>query len=119
MNIGDGDGLSPRKVEYLKYLRGKRGRVRTMEIAREFAVDPSTVTKMIAELCADGLVNHEPYRGINLSDEGRKHADYLVKRHRILSLMLTHYGFTHDQACQEASRSAARSLRLSELPSPR
>ncbi|HVP95974.1 metal-dependent transcriptional regulator [Methanoregula sp.] len=104
MDVGDGCGLSPRKVEYLKFLHGKGRRVRTTDIAREFAVDPSTITKMIAELCADGLVTHEPYHGIGLSGEGKKYADYLVKRHRILSLMLTHYGFTHEQACKEASR---------------
>ncbi len=104
MEIGDGRGLSPRKVEYLKFVHERSGRVRTTDIAREFSVDPSTITKTIAELCAAGLVTHEPYRGICLSDEGRQHAEFLVKRHRILSLMLTHYGFSHDQACSEASR---------------
>lgn len=104
MEIGDGCGLSPRKVEYLKFLRGKGRRVRTVDISREFGVDPSTITKMIAELSADGLVTHEPYYGISLSGEGKRYADYLVKRHRILSLMLTHYGFSHEQACKEASR---------------
>ena len=104
MEIGDGCGLSPRKVEYLKYLHGKGGRVRTTDIAREFSVDPSTITKTITELCAAGLVAHEPYHGIGLSDEGRRYTEYIVKRHRILSLMLTHYGFSHEQACAEASR---------------
>jgi Mn-dependent DtxR family transcriptional regulator len=104
MDIGDGCGLSPRKVEYLKFISGSGARVRTTDIAREFGVDPSTITKTIAELCADGLVTHEPYRGISLSDTGRQYAEYLVKRHRILSLMLTHYGFSHEQACTEASR---------------
>jgi Mn-dependent DtxR family transcriptional regulator len=104
MKIGDGCGLSPRKVEYLKYLHSKGGRVRTTDIARDFAVDPSTITKTITDLCAAGLVTHEPYHGISLSDAGRQYAEYLIKRHRILSLMLTHYGFSHEQACAEALR---------------
>ena len=104
MDIGNGCSLSPRKVEYLKFLHSKGGRVRTTDISREFSVDPSTITKMVAELCAEGLVTHEPYRGICLSPKGKYYAEYLIKRHRILSLMLTHYGFTHEQACREASR---------------
>jgi DNA-binding MarR family transcriptional regulator len=58
MEIGDGCGLSPRKVEYLKFLHGKGMRARTVDLAREFGVDPSTTTKMVTELCADGLVIH-------------------------------------------------------------
>ncbi len=104
MEIGNGLEISPRKVEYLKYLCGKGGRVRTTDIAREFSVDPSTITKTIQELSGAGLVIHEPYRGINLTDAGRQYAEYLIKRHRILSLMLTHYGFSHELACAEASR---------------
>ncbi|MGA7628434.1 MAG: metal-dependent transcriptional regulator [Methanoregula sp.] len=104
MDVGDGCGLSPRKVHYLKFLHAKGGRVRTTDIAREFAVDPSTITKTIQELCVTGLVTHKPYHGIGLSSSGKVYVDFLIRRHRILSLMLTHYGFSHDQACEEASR---------------
>jgi Mn-dependent DtxR family transcriptional regulator len=104
MEIGDGLELSPRKVAYLKYIADNGGRVRTTDLATQFKVDPSTITKTIAELSCTGLIIHEPYRGICLTDEGKRYAGYLVKRHRILSLMLTHYGFSHDQACAEASR---------------
>jgi Mn-dependent DtxR family transcriptional regulator len=96
--------LSPRKVAYVKYLFERGGRLRTTDIAAQFHVDPSTITKTIAELAETGLVRHEPYRGIFLTDKGKRHAGYLVKRHRILSLMLTHYGLTHEQACEEAAR---------------
>ena len=104
MEIGDGLELSPRKVTYLKYIADNGGRVRTTDLATQFKVDPSTITKTIAELSSTGLITHEPYRGICLTEEGKRYAGYLVKRHRILSLMLTHYGFSHDQACTEASR---------------
>ena len=66
--------ISPRKVEYLKYLCEKGGRVRTTDIAREFSVDPSTITKMIQELSCAGLVTHEPYHGICLTDTGKRYA---------------------------------------------
>jgi DtxR family Mn-dependent transcriptional regulator len=96
--------LSPRKVAYVKYLFERGGRLRTTDIATRFAVDPSTITKTIAELGETGLVTHESYRGIFLTETGKRHAEFFVKRHRILSLMLTHYGLTHEQACEEATR---------------
>jgi len=104
MEIRDGLELSPRKVAYLKFISTKNGRVRTTDLAVEFNVDPSTITKTVAELADTGLITHEPYHGICLTDEGKRYAEYLVKRHRILSLMLTHYGFSHEQACEEAAR---------------
>jgi hypothetical protein len=52
MNVGDGSWLSPRKVEYLKFLNARGGRVRTTDIGREFAVDSSTITKTISDQCA-------------------------------------------------------------------
>ena len=96
--------ISPRKVQYLKYLWERGGTVRTNELASRFGVDPSTITKTIAELAGNGLVSHVPYRGVALSEEGRQYAQFLIKRHRILSLMLTHFGIPHQQACEEVSR---------------
>jgi DtxR family Mn-dependent transcriptional regulator len=99
-----GLALSPRKVEYLKYIFGRAGTVRTNEIASAFAVDPSTITKTLAELTAAGYITHVPYHGVCLSDTGRYHAEFLVKRHRILSLILVRYGLSDEQACREVSR---------------
>lgn len=96
--------LSPRKVEYLKFLGEREGVVRTNEIASRFGVDPSTITKVMGELSGLGLVAHVPYRGVRLSEEGRHYARFLLKRHRILSLMLTHFGLSREQACREVSR---------------
>lgn len=104
MEIADGLGIPPRKVAYLKYILERKGPVRTNNIAAEFGVDPSTVTKTLAELAAGGLLEHEPYHGVSLSVQGRKYAEFFVKRHRILVLALTHHGLSDEQACTEASR---------------
>lgn len=96
--------LSARKVEYLKFLLSHGGTVRTNEIASAFHVDPSTTTKTLAELTAAGFISHIPYHGVCLTDSGRHHAEFLVKRHRILSLILVRYGLSNEQACREVSR---------------
>jgi len=104
MEIRDGLGLSPRKSAYVRFIHEKDGQVRTNDLADHFGVDPSTVTKTISELVECGLLTHTPYYGVRLSDAGRSYAEFLVKRHRILSLVFTHYGLSDEQACREVSR---------------
>ncbi|MDD1695876.1 MAG: metal-dependent transcriptional regulator [Methanoregula sp.] len=104
MEIPEGLELSPRKVSYLKYLVDHRGPVKTNDLACHFNVDPSTITKTISELAESGYITYTRYRGVCLSERGKKYTDFLVKRHRILSLMLTHYGLSQEQACCEVSR---------------
>jgi Mn-dependent DtxR family transcriptional regulator len=104
METDDGFALSSRKVAYLKYIFGRGGRVRTTEISQEFHVDPSTITKTITELTEAGYISNKPYYGFCLTEAGRLHAMFLVKRHRILSLALVRFGLSGEQACKEVSR---------------
>ncbi|MBP2030142.1 Mn-dependent DtxR family transcriptional regulator [Methanohalophilus levihalophilus] len=96
--------LSPRKIDYVKYLYQKDARVRTNEISEHFKVDPSTITKTIAELSSSGYADHTPYRGVRLTERGKEYATFLIHRHRILSLMLKQHGLDDENACTEASR---------------
>ncbi|MCL2142616.1 MAG: metal-dependent transcriptional regulator [Methanimicrococcus sp.] len=96
--------LSPRKVSYLKYLLERKETVRTSEISEVFDVDPSTVTKLIAELSADGYLDHAPYRGVRLTDKGKEYAEFCIKRHQILCLVFSHYGLPPKTSCTEVSR---------------
>ncbi|HVN65924.1 MAG TPA: metal-dependent transcriptional regulator [Methanomicrobiales archaeon] len=108
MQGDDGLGLSPRKVEYLKYIHETGGMVKTSRIADRFGVDPSTVTKTIDELARSGLLIHEPYHGVRFSKEGREYAEFLLKRHRILSLVFSRFGLSGEEACREVSRFESR-----------
>ena len=96
--------LSPRKIDYVKYLFQRDVRVRTNEISEHFSVDPSTITKTIAELADSGYADHTPYRGVRLTKMGKEYAAFLIRRHRILSLMLKQHGLESEAACTEASR---------------
>jgi DtxR family transcriptional regulator, Mn-dependent transcriptional regulator len=104
MELQDGLELSPRKVEYLKFIFEQGGTVKTSGIAGHFAVDPSTITKTITELAEAGYLAHVPYRGVVLTETGKQHAKFLIKRHRILSLVLVRNGLSEDQACCEVTR---------------
>ncbi len=104
MEIRDGLGLSARKVTYLKYFLERGGLLKTSDLATRFGVDPSTITKTLSELSDAGLLTLVPYHGATLSAAGRLYAEFLMKRHRILSLVLTHYGLSDAEACAEVSR---------------
>jgi Mn-dependent DtxR family transcriptional regulator len=104
MELTDGLELSPRKVDYLKFIFEHGETVKTNNIASQFNVDPSTITKTIAELAVAGYLSHIPYRGVVLTDSGTLYAKFLIKRHRILSLILVRNGLTNEQACNEVSR---------------
>jgi DtxR family Mn-dependent transcriptional regulator len=96
--------LSPKKIEYVKFIQEQSGLVKTTDISSRFNVDPSTITKTVNELSSTGLIHHIPYRGIGLTEQGRIYAEFLVRRHRILSLVLTHYGLSADEACVAVSK---------------
>lgn len=96
--------LSPGKAAYVKYISIQEGNVKISGIAGYFTVDPSTVTRTIHDLAREGYVEHEPYGGVALTDFGREYGAFLVRRHRILGLILSHYGLSEAEACREASR---------------
>ena len=102
MKRNDGLELSPKKSEYLKYIFEKGGIVRTMDISENFHLDPSPITKAIQEMSSTGLIDYVPYRGISLTSKGTEHAEFLVRRHRVIELMLSHYGLSGHEACDEA-----------------
>jgi Mn-dependent DtxR family transcriptional regulator len=41
---------------------------------------------------------------VELTEEGTRYARFLLRRHRILGLLLSHYGFPPEDACREVSR---------------
>lgn len=96
--------LTPRKVEYMKYITMHEERVNTSKMAVHFKVDPSTITKTIGELSESGYLTHVPYHGVSLTRKGKEYTEFLFRRHRILGLILTHYGLSPEEACTESAR---------------
>ncbi|MEO1087599.1 MAG: metal-dependent transcriptional regulator [Acidobacteriota bacterium] len=58
------------------------------QIASALAVAPGTVTSMVKGLERDGLVDYEPYSGVRLSEDGRRQAAHVLRRHRLTELFL-------------------------------
>jgi DtxR family Mn-dependent transcriptional regulator len=62
--------------------------VPTSRLAVHLGVKPPSVTNMVAQLAAVGLVSHAPRAGARLTVRGRREALNIVRRHRILEAFL-------------------------------
>ncbi len=82
-----------RSVEdYLKviyHLSSQGGFAATSDIAAMLDVAPPSVSGMVKRLSETGLIEHVPYRGVQLTPQGRRAALRMIRRHRILELYLT------------------------------
>ena len=94
--------------DYLKaiYTLGAGGEpVQTSAIAQALDVAPASVSGMLRRLAEGGLLEHSPYRGVQLTDSGREAALRIVRRHRILESYLTSkLGYDWDSVHDEAER---------------
>jgi DtxR family transcriptional regulator, Mn-dependent transcriptional regulator len=94
--------------DYLKEiykLQNEGGRATTTAIARRMAVAPSSVTSMLKKLAALGLVEHAPYRGVELSESGTQIALEVIRHHRLLEQYLAEtLGLGIDAVHAEADR---------------
>ncbi|MFH1556763.1 MAG: manganese-binding transcriptional regulator MntR [Pseudomonadota bacterium] len=71
---------------------------RQVDIAARLGVAQPTVAKMLARLVADGLVTRKPYRGVFLTDAGRKVAHEARERHQIVEAFLLSLGINAETA---------------------
>src|SRR5438552_5822193 len=94
--------------DYLKalYLLGGNERpVPTRELANRLGISSPSVSEMVTRLSGQGLVEHDRYRGHQLTREGRKVALELVPHHRLLEMFLVQVlGYHWDEVHDEAER---------------
>jgi DtxR family Mn-dependent transcriptional regulator len=77
--------------------------VSTNDLAARLGVTPGSVSAMLRKLAELGLVEHEPYRGVRLTDHGRRLALEVVRHHRLIELFLAEeLGMSWDRVHAEA-----------------
>jgi DtxR family Mn-dependent transcriptional regulator len=83
----------------------KNGAARTGDIAKILNITPGSVTNTLEVLEGKGLVVREPYKGVNLTDQGRKLALSVFRRHRLAERLLVDilhvdWAESHEEACR-------------------
>jgi DtxR family transcriptional regulator, Mn-dependent transcriptional regulator len=90
-------------VKAIYTLDAGEGTVTTTALAERLDVRPASVSGMLSKLTALGLVEHEPYRGVRLTEHGTRVALEVVRHHRLLELFLVEsLGMTWDEVHAEA-----------------
>jgi DtxR family transcriptional regulator, Mn-dependent transcriptional regulator len=94
--------------DYLKalyHLHGDTRPVPTRDLAQRLGISSPSVSEMVTRLVAQGLVEHDRYRGQQLTREGRKVALELVRHHRLLEMFLVQVlAYSWDEVHEEAER---------------
>ncbi len=92
-------------LEAIYFLEEERISTSTMEIAKRVGVSPPSVTEMLRRLADRGYIRYEPYRGVVLTDQGRRVGRRVTRKHRILECFLhdilsIRKDRAHRQACE-------------------
>ena len=91
------------------------------DIAQALDVTPGTVTTMMKSLAKAGLVEYQPRAGVLLTEEGRRQALNVIRRHRLIELFLVEvlnmdWADVHEEAeVLEHSMSDALISRIDEM----
>jgi DtxR family Mn-dependent transcriptional regulator len=102
------DALTRSVEDYLKaiYRLSPEGRpASTSDIAHLLELSAPSVSGMVKRLSELGLLEHVPYKGVQLTDAGRRAALRMVRRHRLIEAYLVEYlGYSWDAVHAEAER---------------
>jgi DtxR family transcriptional regulator, Mn-dependent transcriptional regulator len=102
------ESLTRSVEDYLKaiYRLSPSGRpASTSEIAHLLELSAPSVSGMVKRLSEQGLLEHVPYKGVQLTAEGRRAALRMVRRHRLIESYLVDFlGYSWDTVHPEAER---------------
>jgi len=106
LKANDAGDLTAAVQDYAKAiytLESRHGAASTNELAALLEVRPASVSGMLRKLSDLGLVEHERYRGVRLTERGRHVALEVIRHHRLVELFLVEsLGMTWDEVHDEA-----------------
>lgn len=92
-------------IEAICRLEEETTPVATSRLAERLGISPASVSEMLRKLAQRGLVIYQPYKGATLTQEGRRKALSLIRRHRLWERFLTDilgvdWHLVHEEACR-------------------
>ena len=89
-------------LEVIYELMQERGYARSVDISEYLGVKSPSVTSMLQRLHRMGLVVYERYRGITLTDKGKRLARSVEQRHLVITQFLRILGVRENVANSDA-----------------
>ena len=100
--------LTPVLGSYLEaiYLKGIKGySVRLTDVANELGISKSGVNRAVNALKSMGLVSHQSYGGIVITNEGREAAKSLLKKNELVKqFLMCSLKLDESEASEEAKK---------------
>ncbi len=111
----DSDSISAKMLDYLMEIyrlndrkAGDNPYVSTSQLADLLGVTAPAVNRMVTRLREQGLLHHEPYQGIRLTEQGEHEARLRLRLHRIAEAFLVNVmGFSWEVVHDEAQKLSA------------
>lgn len=69
--------------------QGLDGPVPLSLLAEELAVQPVSANQMVRKLDEEGLVTYQPYKGVSLTDEGKRQTMHIIRHRRLWEVFFT------------------------------
>jgi DtxR family Mn-dependent transcriptional regulator len=92
-------------VNIVRLRESEQAPVPLSQLAEALSISPISVNDMCRKLQDQGLVIYRPYKGVYLTEQGQRHAYYIVRRHRLWEVFLVQkLGFDYDEAHEAACR---------------
>ncbi len=95
------DSASPREEDFLEAVLNSisaKGFATTSDVSKRLGVTPATVSEMALRLRERGYLRHERYKELLLTSQGEKVAKSVIKRHRVISDLVSMIGVDPETA---------------------
>jgi Mn-dependent DtxR family transcriptional regulator len=91
-------------LETINSLINEKGYAASVDIAEMMNVSKPTVTSIVKKLHNQGYLVHEKYRGLKLTLKGKRLAEEMQKKHKLITSFLTLFGVDESIAREDAER---------------
>ena len=91
-------------LENILVLQNTLGRVRSIDIAHKTGYSKPSVSRAVKLLVNDGCIDIDADGFITLTEKGRRIADNILDRHRIISAFFESIGVSGETASEDACR---------------
>jgi DtxR family Mn-dependent transcriptional regulator len=93
---------------YLKNIykiESAEGKVSTSSLSERLQISPASVTEMVKKLASEGSLTHTPYKGVSLTEAGKRAALKILRKHRLWEMFLVEVlHFSWDEIHEEAEK---------------
>jgi Mn-dependent DtxR family transcriptional regulator len=91
-------------LETINSLITEKGFAASVDIAERMKVSKPTVTSIVKKLHNQGYLVHEKYRGLKLTGKGKRLAEEMERKHRLITTFLELFGVEEEVAREDAER---------------